>query len=170
MIDSGCSFHICCEKEKFAKLSYVDGGLVTLPNDERVKVEGISEVVIVTHDGFKRKLGDVRYVPKLERNLISIRGLESKRCTFKASDGLLKAIKGNMVLMRGRRGESNLYVLQVESGCLGHIDDCKSHKKITFDDDERFGLEGEIVMTCPKSHNVEGDFDHLVSILTGMYT
>ena len=33
VIDSGCSFHICCEKVKFAKLSYVDDGLVTLPND-----------------------------------------------------------------------------------------------------------------------------------------
>ena len=41
MIDCGCSFHICHEKEKFVKFSYCDGGLVTLPNDERVKVKGI---------------------------------------------------------------------------------------------------------------------------------
>ena len=103
VIDSGCSFHICCERERFAKLSYCDGGLVTLPNDERVKMEGIGEVEIVTHDGVKKKLGGMRYVPKLERNLISLSRLEFKGCTFKASDGLLKVIKGSMVLMRGRR-------------------------------------------------------------------
>ena len=78
VIDSGCSFHIYYEKERFAKLSYCDGGLVILPNDDRVKVEGIGEVVIVTHDGVKRRLGGVRYVPKLKRNLISLGRLESK--------------------------------------------------------------------------------------------
>ena len=123
MIVSGCSFHICCEKEKFANLSFCDGGFVTLPNDERVKVEGIGEVVFVTHDGVKRRLGGLRYVLKLERNLISLGRLESKGCTFKASRGLLKVIKGSMVLMRGRRSKTNFYVLLVDGGCLGHIDD-----------------------------------------------
>ena len=101
----------------------------------------------MTHDGVKRRLGGVRYVPKLERNLISLGTLESKGCTFKASGGLLlKVIKGSMVLMSGRRSESNLYVLRVDGDWLGHIDDgCKSPKKVTFDDSKRIGLEGEIV-------------------------
>ena len=72
VIDSSCSFHICCEKENFTKLSYGDNGLVTLPNDEKVKVERIGEVEIETHGGVKRRVGDVRYVPKFERNLISL--------------------------------------------------------------------------------------------------
>ncbi|XP_057548207.1 uncharacterized protein LOC130826654 [Amaranthus tricolor] len=164
VIDSGCSFHICCEKEKFAKLSYVDGGLVTLLNDERVKVEGIGEVVIVTHDGVKRRLGGVRYVPKLERNLISLGRLESKGCTFKASGGLLNVITGSMVLIRGRRSESNSYMLQVDGGCLGHIDDgCKSPKKVTFDNGKGIGLEKEIVESRANSHNIDDDFEHLVA-------
>ena len=118
----------------------------------------------MTHDGVKRRLGGVRYVPKLERNLISLGTLESKGCTFKASGGLLKVNKGSMVLIRGRRSESNLYVLQVEGGCLGHIDDgCKPPKKVTFEDDERFGLEGEIVESSSKSHLDGGEFDHLVA-------
>ena len=66
VIDSGYSFHICCEKEKFTKLSYDDNVLVTLPNDEKVKVEGIEKVEIETHAGVKKRLGDVRFVPKLE--------------------------------------------------------------------------------------------------------
>lgn len=74
-------------------------------------MEGIGEMVIETHDGFKRKLSKVRYVPKLDRNLISLCRLGSKRCTFKASDGTLKVIRGSMVLMRERRSKSNFYVL-----------------------------------------------------------
>lgn len=48
----------------------VHRGLSTLPKNEKVKVESIREVVVVTHDGVKRKLVDVRYVLKHERNLI----------------------------------------------------------------------------------------------------
>ena len=117
----------------------------------------------MTHDGVKRRVGGVRYVPKLERNLISLGRLESKGCTFKASDVLLKVIKGSMVLMRGRRIESNLYVLQVEGSSLGHKDGCKSPKKVTFEDDERFGLEGEIVESSLTSQHDGGEFDHLVT-------
>ena len=164
MIDSCCSFHICCEKEKFSKLSFVDRGLVTLPNDGRVKMKGIGEVDIVTHDGVKRRLGGVRYVPKFERNLISLGRLESKGCTFKASGGLLKVIKGSMVLMRGGGSESNLYVLQVNGGCLSHIDDdCKSPKEMTFDDSKGIGLKGEIVESRANSHNIDDEFEHLVA-------
>lgn len=49
LIDFDCTFHTCCEKEKFAKFSYCNGGLFTLPDDEKVKVEGIGKVVIMTH-------------------------------------------------------------------------------------------------------------------------
>ena len=117
----------------------------------------------MTLDGVKRRLGGMRYIPKLERNLISLGRLESKGCTFKASGGLLKVIKESMLLMRGRRSERNLYMLQVEGGCLGHIDDYKSPKKVTFEDDERFGFEGEIVESSPKSLHDGGEFDHLVA-------
>ena len=68
-----------------------------------------------------------------------------------------------MELMRGRRSESNLYVLQVEGGSLGHIDDgCKSPKKVTFDDGKEIGLEGEIVESSANSHEVSDEFDHLI--------
>ena len=150
--------------KKFSKLSLCDGGLSTLPNDEKVKVEGIREVVVVTHDGVKRKLVDVRYVPKHERNLISLGRLEGKGCSYKASGKDFEGHEREMVLMRGR-SESNLYMLQVSGDSLGYkVDDvCKSPKKVTFVEDGRFGLKGEIVMTNPKSPCVGDDFDHLIA-------
>ena len=34
-------------------------------------------------------------------------------------------------------------MLQVSGGCLGHkVDACKSPKKVTFYEDEKFGVEG----------------------------
>lgn len=62
----------------------------------------------------------MRHAPNFENNLISLRMLEAKGCSFKSSDGSLKVIKGSMVLMRGRRNERNLYKPIVGGGCLRH--------------------------------------------------
>ena len=45
-------------------------------------------------DGVMRDLTHVRYVPKLRRNLISIRMLDQLGCTVKAEKKTLKIIKG----------------------------------------------------------------------------
>ena len=143
MIDSISSIHICCEKKKISKPSLCDGGLISLPNDEKVKVEVIRNVFVMIHDAVKRKLGDVRSNLNVERNLISLGRSEAKGCSFKASSRSLKVIRRSMVLMRGKRSDSNLYMVKVNDGFLGHkVDDaCNSPKKVTFDDGGRVGLE-----------------------------
>ena len=55
-----------------------DGDLVIIPDNEWMKVKGIGEVVVVIHYGVKKRLGAVRYIPKLERNLISLGRLEAR--------------------------------------------------------------------------------------------
>ena len=60
-------------------------------------------------ENLKRRLGDVRYVPKFERDLILLGRLDSKGCTFKASGGVLKVIKGSLVLIKVKRSKRNLY-------------------------------------------------------------
>lgn len=90
----------------FSKVILCDEGIVTLLNDDkRMKVEGSGQVVVEIHDGVKRNLEDVRYVPTYERKIISLGRLEAKGCSIKASGGTLKVIRGSMVLMRGRRIE-----------------------------------------------------------------
>ena len=46
-------------------------------------MEGIGEVVVMTHDRVKWRLGDVMYVSKFKRNLIPLGRLECKECSFK---------------------------------------------------------------------------------------
>ena len=48
-------------------------------------------------------LHDVRYMPGISRNLISMGSLEEKGCEFKAANGILKVIKGCTVFMKGAR-------------------------------------------------------------------
>ncbi|XP_031127792.1 uncharacterized protein LOC116029887 [Ipomoea triloba] len=57
-----------------------------------------------------RTLTNVRYIPDLKRNLISLGTLKSLRCKYIAEGGVLNVIKGSLVLMKTSRSES-LYVL-----------------------------------------------------------
>lgn len=64
-------------------------------------------------DGTTFTLSDVRYMPEIGRNLISLGTLENKGCEFKGASGNLKVVKGCTVIMKGaRKGQDTLYILQ----------------------------------------------------------
>lgn len=54
---------------------------------------------------------NVRYIPDLKRNLISPGTLESLGCKYSVEGGVLKVLKGSLVLLKANRIGS-LYVLQ----------------------------------------------------------
>ena len=62
-------------------------------------------------DGIVRELKEVRYVPQLKRGLISVGALEALGLVISVRDGVLKMIKGSMVVMKGVR-RNNLYYLK----------------------------------------------------------
>ncbi|OIT02555.1 hypothetical protein A4A49_54077 [Nicotiana attenuata] len=62
------------------------------------------------HDGIVRTLTDVRYVPELKKNLISLGTLESLGWKFTGEGGVLKNFQGALVIMKAHRSGS-LYTL-----------------------------------------------------------
>jgi len=98
-------------------------------DDHPCNMEGIGTVCIKIDDGIIRELKEVRYVPQLKRNLISVGVLEALGLMVSIRDGVLKMIKGSMVVMKGVRW-NNLYYLkggtvtgQVETS-ISSDDDC----------------------------------------------
>lgn len=63
------------------------------------------------HDGEDRVLQNVRFVPELKMNLISLGTLETNGCTFKSENGVMKVTRGSLVVMKGIMVNS-LYVLR----------------------------------------------------------
>ena len=63
-------------------------------------------------DGVVRKLSDVRHVPDLKRNLISLSTLDSKGYKHIGEGRVLKISRGLLVVMKGQKQAANLYVLQ----------------------------------------------------------
>ena len=77
-------------------------------NNSMCKLVGIRSISLKMFDGVW--LGrQVRYVPNLKRNLISISMLDQIWCIVKVEGGVLRVIKGSMVIMKGRK-VNGLYV------------------------------------------------------------
>ena len=111
LCDSTCSFHMCFRKEWLFNFTELDGGVVYLEGNQPCKIVGIGSISLKNHDGLTRVLTDVRYIPKLEKNLISLGTLESKGFTIIMQNGILKVVSGVLVVMKGIR-RNNLYLYQ----------------------------------------------------------
>ncbi|KAG8491520.1 hypothetical protein CXB51_014863 [Gossypium anomalum] len=111
ILDSGCSFHICPNREWFSTYSSVEGGVVHMGNDSSSKVIGVVTVKVRIHDGTIRTLSDVRYVPDLRKNLISLSILDLKGCKINIESSGIKVSRGALVLLKGKRTGS-LYILE----------------------------------------------------------
>ncbi|OIT05309.1 hypothetical protein A4A49_65337, partial [Nicotiana attenuata] len=62
------------------------------------------------HDGVVRALTDVRHVPDLKKNLISLGTVESLGCKYAGEGGVLKVSHGALMIMKARRS-GTLYTL-----------------------------------------------------------
>ncbi|KAG8481247.1 hypothetical protein CXB51_026047 [Gossypium anomalum] len=111
ILDSGCSFHMCPNREWFSTYSSVEGGVVRMGNDSSSKVISIGTVKIRIHDGTIRTLSDVRYVPDLRKNLISLSILDLKGCRINIESSGIKVSRGALVLLKDKRTGS-FYILE----------------------------------------------------------
>ena len=80
-------------------------------NDVSCKTIGIRTAKIKMHDGIIRTLTEVRHVPELKKNIISIGIMDGKGFKCSTENGVMKIQKGSTIVMKGiKRG--NLYILQ----------------------------------------------------------
>ena len=89
IMDFGCSFHMNPNKDWFESLNEVNEGQVILGNDKCCKVKGVGTLKVKMHDGVERVLHQVRYIPGLKRNLISLGTLNVNGFSYKASGGVI---------------------------------------------------------------------------------
>lgn len=79
-------------------------------NDDVCEIKGIRTIHLKMHNGAVKTLTEVRYVPDLKKNLLSLEVLESSGYKISMHGGVLRAIRGALVVLRGTR-IGNLYFL-----------------------------------------------------------
>ena len=103
---------MCPNRDWFATYEPVEGGTVLMGDNSTCKVAGIDSDQIKMFDGIVRTLTDVRHIPDLKRNLISLSTLDTKGYKYSGEGGVLKVSKGSLVVMKADIKSANLYHLR----------------------------------------------------------
>ena len=77
ILDSGASFHSSPSKKLFQNFKSGNFGKVYLADNKALEIEGKRDVCIKTTSGNQWTLEDVRYIPGIKKNLISVGQLDS---------------------------------------------------------------------------------------------
>ncbi|KAG6469553.1 hypothetical protein ZIOFF_070482 [Zingiber officinale] len=103
---------MCSNRDWFSTYQTNSRGDILMGNNASCGIACIRTVRIKKFDGVVQTLGDVRHVPDIKRNLISLSTLDSKGYKYTGEGGVVKASKGSLVVMKGYIKTIDLYVLQ----------------------------------------------------------
>ncbi|KAG8473757.1 hypothetical protein CXB51_035572 [Gossypium anomalum] len=73
ILDSGCTFHMSPNRDWFTTYEIVSKGVILMGNNASCKIAGVVTIKVKMFDRVVRTLSDMRHVPELKRNLISLR-------------------------------------------------------------------------------------------------
>ena len=112
-MDSGASFHITSHKEYFT--SYTSGvtGQVSMENSGSSAIVGKGSICIETNIRCRLVLDDVRHVPDIRLNLLSVGKLDDIKHPSYFGEGKWKLTKGSLIVARGSK-QGNLYVTKTK--------------------------------------------------------
>lgn len=97
VLDSGCTFHMCPNKEYFSEFVELSEGQIQMGNDMSCLIKGIGKIKL-SMNNYILELDNCRYVPELKRNLISLGQLDD-RFTIVIQNGLLRLKQGNKTVI-----------------------------------------------------------------------
>ena len=111
-----------------------------LGNGAKMKVEGIGSMRMKLHDGVIRTFSNVRFVPFVVVNNISMGDMTSQGYKYVGSKWECKVYKGRQLVLQGQKNKNNLCYL--DGQVLKRNHDSKMKKKVKW---EILPLEGEFV-------------------------
>ncbi|GJT87968.1 retrovirus-related pol polyprotein from transposon TNT 1-94 [Tanacetum coccineum] len=118
IMDSGGSFHMTPRRDFLFDFKEFNGGTILLGDNRACVIMGIRKVRVQMKDGSSFVLENVRYIPELKRNLISLGTLDREGYTVKLQNGRVKVIKGSLMVLSGTMKGNCVYSLDgwAESG------------------------------------------------------
>ncbi|KAL5852379.1 hypothetical protein ACOSQ3_007497 [Xanthoceras sorbifolium] len=124
LLDSAATWHMTSRREWFHKYEPISGGSVFMGNDHALEIAGIGTIKIKMHDGTVRTIQEVRHVKGLKKNLLSLGQLDDLGCKTHIENGIMKIVRGALVVMKAEKISANLYMLTGET--LQEADSCSA--------------------------------------------
>ena len=102
------------KRDWFASFEKLDDGLVQMGDDSTCSMDEVGTILIKMFNELVRGLKDMIYVLRMKKNFILIEASEAQSLEFSDRDGVLKMLKGYMVVLKGIR-RNNLYYSKVNT-------------------------------------------------------
>jgi hypothetical protein len=102
---------MCLHRHWFITYESIDDGIVYMGNEISCKVVGIGSIRIKMFDGTVKILTDLRHVPELRKNLISMGFLDIGGYNSIVQGGVMKFYKGIMLVMKEKK-VGNMFLLE----------------------------------------------------------
>ena len=84
-------------------------------NDHALEITGIGTIKMKMYDGTIRTIQEVRYVKGLKKNLLSLGQLDNRGCKTHVENGIMKIMKGALVVMKAEKIAVNLCMLKEDT-------------------------------------------------------
>ncbi|KAH9752745.1 Integrase catalytic domain-containing protein [Citrus sinensis] len=140
ILDTGVTYHLCPIKKWFTDFRNLESGAVVIGNNQPCHTIGIGTIRLKMFDRMVRELKEVRFVPALKKNLISVGALEAKGYKVTIEDDTMKFTHGAIVILQGVR-HHNLYYLK--GGTTNKANVVEAHSDTTKLWHVRLGHAGE---------------------------
>ena len=101
VFDTGSIYHIYPPRELFAIFEELDSGLISIGDGHTCRLIDKGTVCIRMYDGILRELKEVRYIPNMTKNIISIGALKVEGLRRTLGEGILKMSSSSLVVMKG---------------------------------------------------------------------
>ena len=85
-MDSACSYHMTPNKDWFDTYRLVNLGSVLMGNDASCRTVRMGNIRVKMFDGVIKTLCDVRHIPDLRKNMISLRTLDDNGFSYKSTN------------------------------------------------------------------------------------
>jgi len=96
ILDTSATYHVCPNRDWFSRFKKLDGCSVVMGDDRPCNMKGINTVLIKMFDGMVGELKEVRYIPQLKKNFISIGALKALGLEIFGRDSILKMLRISM--------------------------------------------------------------------------
>ncbi|KAL4324482.1 hypothetical protein GQ457_11G027590 [Hibiscus cannabinus] len=115
LIDSGATYHMTSRREWFHNYESISGGSVYSCNDHALEIVGVGTIKLKMHERTIKIIQDVRHVKGLKKNLLSYGLLDNNARKIETHKGIMKVFHGALVVMKGEKIATNLYMLKGET-------------------------------------------------------
>jgi hypothetical protein len=115
LMDSGATWHMTPNRDWFHTYEPISEGSVFMGDNHALEIAGIDTIKLKMYDGLICTISGVRHVKDLKKNLLSVGQFDSLGCKIRTDNGIMKIVKGALVVLKARKTVANMFVLMGET-------------------------------------------------------